>query len=403
MPFGLCNAPATFQRCMMEIFSDMIEDSLEMFMDDFSIYVNDFDHCASNLDKILKRCEDTHLVLNWEKCQFMATKRIGLGRCISSQGIQVDKAIVEIIEKLPIPTNMKVMCDASDFAVSAMLRQRQGKIFHAIYYASKTLTEAQLNYTTTEKEFLVIVFTFDKFHSYLISVKIKDHKGSENQVVGYLSRLEVGREDGNILQIVNAFPDEKLFAVDTTPWYADFVNYRVCGKLPLGVKGHRKERFLRDVMKYHWNELYLFKSTMEVELFIVRGMDFMGLFLSSFGNLYILVAIDYISKWVEAVAVPKDDAKTVIKGFHKHILTLFGTLKALIAYKTPLGMSMYQLVFGKACHFPLKLKHKAMWAIKQVNMDYDAARKKRLLDITELEEIRRNAYENATIYKENTK
>ncbi|XP_017625059.1 uncharacterized protein LOC108468701 [Gossypium arboreum] len=74
-----------------------------------------------------------------------------------------------------------------------------------------------------------------------------------------------------------------------------------------------------------------------------------------------------------------------------------------IAYKASLRMSSYQLVFGKACHFPVRLEHKVMWAIKQVNMDYEATGKKRLLDITELEEIRRNAYKNDAIYKEKTK
>ena len=85
----------------------MIKASLEVFIDDFSIYGNDFHHCADNLDKVLKRCEDTHLVLNWEKCHFMETEGIVLGHRISSQGIQVDKAKVKIIEKLPPPKNVK--------------------------------------------------------------------------------------------------------------------------------------------------------------------------------------------------------------------------------------------------------------------------------------------------------
>ena len=71
MPFGLCNAPATFQRCMMAIFSDMIEEIIEVCKDDFSVYGSDFDSCLANLGRVLKRCEETHLVLNWEKCHFM--------------------------------------------------------------------------------------------------------------------------------------------------------------------------------------------------------------------------------------------------------------------------------------------------------------------------------------------
>ena len=71
MPFGLCNAPATFQRCMMAIFSDFIEDIMEVFMDDFSVCGTNFDHCLKNLSKVLQRCEDMNLVLNWKKCHFM--------------------------------------------------------------------------------------------------------------------------------------------------------------------------------------------------------------------------------------------------------------------------------------------------------------------------------------------
>ncbi|XP_062102938.1 uncharacterized protein LOC133813922 [Humulus lupulus] len=90
MPFGLCNAPATFQRCMMAIFTDMVEQFLEVFMDDFSIFGDSYDDCLSNLAKVLQRCEETNLVLNWEKCHFMVKEGIVLGHKISRQGIEVD-------------------------------------------------------------------------------------------------------------------------------------------------------------------------------------------------------------------------------------------------------------------------------------------------------------------------
>ncbi|GJS80848.1 reverse transcriptase domain-containing protein [Tanacetum coccineum] len=107
MPFGLCNAPGTFQRCMMAIFHDMIEKTMEVFMDDFSVFGDSFDSCLSNLEKMLKRCEDTNLVLNWEKCHFMCREGIVLGHKILKSGIEVDRAKVDVIAKLPHPTTVK--------------------------------------------------------------------------------------------------------------------------------------------------------------------------------------------------------------------------------------------------------------------------------------------------------
>ena len=92
MPFGLCNAPATFQRCMIVIFSDFGEKIVELFMDDFSVYGSSFDDCLRNLDRVLQRCEQTNLILNWEKCHFMVNEGIVLGHQISERGIEVDKA-----------------------------------------------------------------------------------------------------------------------------------------------------------------------------------------------------------------------------------------------------------------------------------------------------------------------
>ncbi|GJZ11231.1 reverse transcriptase domain-containing protein [Tanacetum coccineum] len=240
MPFGLCNAPGTFQRYMLAIFHDMIEETMEVFMDDFSVFGDSFSSCLSHLDKMLKRCEDTNLVLNWEKCHFMVKEGIVLGHKISKSGIEVDKAKVDVIAKLPHPTTVKgvrsflghagfyrrfiqdfskisrpmthlleketpfvfskecveafnalkkklteapilvapdwdlpfeIMCDASDFAVGAVLGQRKTKHFQPIHYASKTMTDAQAHYTTTEKELLAVVYAFEKFRPYLVLSK----------------------------------------------------------------------------------------------------------------------------------------------------------------------------------------------------------------------------------------
>ena len=100
MPFGLCNASGTFQRCMMAIFSDMVEKTIEVFMDDFSVLGKSFDNCLENLRHALIRYEETNLVLNWEMCHFMVKEGIVLGHQISERGIKVDRTKVETIEKL---------------------------------------------------------------------------------------------------------------------------------------------------------------------------------------------------------------------------------------------------------------------------------------------------------------
>lgn len=107
MSFGLCNAPTTFQRCMMAIFSDMVEHNLEVFIDDFSVFGDNFDLCLDNLILVLKRCVETNLVLNWEKCHFIVQEGIILGHRVSTKGLEVDKAKIETIEHLPPPKSVK--------------------------------------------------------------------------------------------------------------------------------------------------------------------------------------------------------------------------------------------------------------------------------------------------------
>nr|GFC16715.1 reverse transcriptase domain-containing protein [Tanacetum cinerariifolium] len=107
MPFGLCNAPGTFQRCMLAIIHDMVEKTMEVFMDDFSVFKNSFENCRSRLDKMLQICEDTKLCLNWEKSHFMVKEGIVLGHKISKNRIEVDKAKIDVIAKLPHPITVK--------------------------------------------------------------------------------------------------------------------------------------------------------------------------------------------------------------------------------------------------------------------------------------------------------
>jgi hypothetical protein len=107
MPFRLCNAPVTFQRCMINIFSDMVERFMEIFMDDFSVFGSSFQECLDRLTLVLVRCKEKHLVLNWEKCHFMVKQGIVLGHVISQRGIEVDKAKVDLISNLPPPRTVK--------------------------------------------------------------------------------------------------------------------------------------------------------------------------------------------------------------------------------------------------------------------------------------------------------
>ncbi|GKD33260.1 reverse transcriptase domain-containing protein [Tanacetum coccineum] len=291
MPFGLCNALATFQICMLAIFHDMIEESVEVFMDDFSVFGDSFDKCLNNLDKMLQRCKDAHLVLNWENCHFMVKEGIVLGHKVSSAGLEVDKAKIDVISKLPplliskllekdtpfefddecqkafellkekltcapviISPNwnlsFELMYDAFDFAVKVVLGQKNGKNFHPIYFASKTLNPAQQKYIVTEKELMAVVFAFDKFRSYLIlsktivhtdhsvlkhlfkkqdakpclirwilllqefDIEIKDRKGTENVVVYHLSRIK-NDEISDESEVDDNFPRETLMEINT--------------------------------------------------------------------------------------------------------------------------------------------------------------------------------------------
>nr|GEZ17006.1 reverse transcriptase domain-containing protein [Tanacetum cinerariifolium] len=108
MSFGLCNAPGTFQRCMMAIFHDMIEKTMEVFMDDFLVFGDSFSSCLSHLDTMLQWCKDTNLVLNWEKCHFMVKGGIVLGHKIFKNRLEFDRAKFDVIAKLLYPTTVGV-------------------------------------------------------------------------------------------------------------------------------------------------------------------------------------------------------------------------------------------------------------------------------------------------------
>nr|GEV06055.1 reverse transcriptase domain-containing protein [Tanacetum cinerariifolium] len=323
MPFGLCNAPATFQRCMTEIFHDMVEDFIEVFMDDFSVFGNSFNQCLNNLDKMLSRCEETNLVLNWEKCHFMEKEGIILGHKISGKGIEVDKAKIDVIAKLPYPTNVKVV---RSFLGHAGFYRRFIKDFSMI---SKPITQL----LTKDAKFDLSKDCKKPFN------KLKDRL----TIVPIIISPDWSMPFELMCDASDCAARKKVYEAGFY-WpniFRDAKDYVIkcdaCQKL-----GNISSR----------NEMP--QNNIQVcEVCDVWGLDFMGPFPDSRGNIYILVVMDYVSKWVEAQSLPINDARMVVK-----------FLKGLFARFEP---------------------------------------KNRFMDLNELIELRYGAYENTQIYKEKTK
>nr|GEZ99177.1 DNA-directed DNA polymerase [Tanacetum cinerariifolium] len=481
MPFGLCNAPETFQRCMMAIFHDMIEKTMEVFMNDFFVFENSFSTCLTNPENMLKRYEDTKLALNWEKSHFMVKEGIVLGHKISKKRIEVDKAKIEVISKLLHPTTVKGIYSFLGHAgfYRAVLGQRIEKHFRPIYYASKTMNQAKTNYTTTEKEMLAKVAKARLLRWILLlqefDFKVIDTRRVENYAADHLSCLENPYEN-----------QKKKFSKDARHYFWDdpylfrtcvdqIIRRCVAGKEAINIlnachsgstEGHYRASYTGKKVfdsGFYWPSIY--KDAFELvkrcdscqrqgkvsqkdempqnfiqicEIFDVWGIDFMGPFPSSKGNKYILVAAiisdrrthfcnDQFSRVMAKYGVthrqstayhPQTSGQVEVTNHRlKRILKrtvgenraswsdkLEDTLWAFrIAYKTSIGCTPYRLVYGKACHLPLELEHKAYWALKHTNFNLKTVGDHRKLQLNELNELRDQAYENSRIYKERTK
>ncbi|GJS12669.1 putative nucleotidyltransferase, ribonuclease H [Tanacetum coccineum] len=430
---------------------------MEVFMDDFSIFGDSFDSCLANLEQMLVRCKQAHLVLNWEKCHFMVTKGIILGHKVSRAGLEVDKAKINVITKLPPPTNVKavrsflghagfyrrfikdfskisrpmtkllekdaiyfnkecieafeslkekltnapimvspdwsqpfeLMCDASDFAVGAVLEKQEGKHFCPIHFARKTLNNAQQNYTVTEKELLAVQDAKPRLIRWILllqefDIEIKNKKGAENVAADHLSRLENPHlEELRDDDIDDNFPDETLMNVSSTeedkiPCTISGMNiFKMCpdGIIWRCVYGAETQKILDEChhgptgghyspstttkkvfdADFYWPTVFkeahtlvqncdacqrssslsrrdeMLQNIIQVsEIFDICGIDFMGPFPKSHKFEYILVTIDYVSEWAEDEALPTNDARVVIN-FLKKLFPRFGTPKALIS------------------------------------------------------------------------
>ncbi|GJU27813.1 reverse transcriptase domain-containing protein [Tanacetum coccineum] len=283
MPFGLCNAPGTFQRCMMAIFHDMIEETMEVFMDErVSQSVGSFSLCLSflHLDKMLKRREDTNLVLNWEKSHFMVKEGIVLGHKISKSRIEVDKAKVDVIDKLPHPTSVKgirsflghdgfyrrYIQDFSKIArpMTHLLEKDTPFIFlkeciESFNILKKKLTKSPILVAPNwDLPFEIMCDASD----YAVGAVLGQPK---NLTADHLSRHENPHQD--VLEnknITKIFPLETLgmvtFRADSsTPWFFDIANYHAGNFIVKGMSSQQKKELFKDVKHYFWDDTYLFR------------------------------------------------------------------------------------------------------------------------------------------------
>nr|GEX69803.1 reverse transcriptase domain-containing protein [Tanacetum cinerariifolium] len=367
MPFGLCNAPGTFQRCMMASFYDMIEKTIEVFMDDFSVFENSFQSYLSHLEKLLKRCEDTNLCLNWEKSHFMVKEEA------ESKYTKTEK------EMLAVEFTFKVVDTkgAENLAADHLSRLENP---HQNVLDPKEINESfpleQLNLVSTRSSQSTPWFAdFANYHAGNFIVK-----GMSSQ------------QKSKIFKDVKHYfwDDPYLFKICADQIIRRCVSgqeaidiLKACHSGSIG--GHHGPNYTaRKVLDsgFYWPTIYRDAQN------FVKKYD----------------VCQRQGKITQKDEMPQNSIQAVGENRTSCSDKLDDALWAFrTAYKTPIGCTPYKMVYRKSCHLLIELEHKAYWALKHANFDLKTAGDHRKIQINKLNELHDQAYENSLIYKEKTK
>ncbi|GJU90201.1 reverse transcriptase domain-containing protein [Tanacetum coccineum] len=382
---------------MMDIFHDMIEETMEVFMDDFLVFGDSFSSCL--LDKMLKRCKTPNMFYMGGSATHGQREALSSGHNIRipKSRIEVDREKVNLLQNIPPPTSIKG--DFSEFSSWGSPGRRKTKHFQPIHYASKTITDAQAHYTTTEKN---------------------TSRGAENVAADHLPRLENPHQsDPKKKEITKTFPLKTLGMVtfrgdSNIPWFADIANYHVGNfiayQVIIRIRKLLPLLMARVVCKFLKSLFARFGTPHAI--ISDHGTHFCN-------DRFAKVMLKYgVTHRLSTAYHPQTSGQVEVSnhGLKRILERTVGENRAswsdkledalwafCTAFKTPIRCTPYKIVYRKACHLPIELEHKAYWALKHCNFDLKTVGDHRKVQMNELNELRDQAYENSLIYKGKTK